>query len=108
MASWLLNGVYNFAASYGLTQALDRTWSVPDSADVNRDANGVYHPTPQDVAFTRALLSKGLGIPPDVIDMIFDEAEWWTRSINEVDFILEHQSQKLIVGSSPREDQFLV
>lgn len=70
--------------------------------------DGYFQPTPIDVVVTRIMMTRGLLLPPDVVDSIFDHAQYWARSSNEVDFKLEHQSPLRIMGRSRMEDRFIV
>ncbi|KAG5755221.1 hypothetical protein H9Q69_008676 [Fusarium xylarioides] len=66
--------------------------------------------TPVDVVITRIMLTKGRKLPPGVVDVIFDFAEYWAHSSNEIDYIAdEHSSPPLRVnGQSPSENKFLL
>lgn len=89
---------------------------LPASSDESKDRkeistefdDGSYHPSPVDIAVVRVMMTRGLRLPPDIVDAIFDHAEYWARSTNEVDFKLEHHSHLRIVGQSQKEDSFLV
>ncbi|KAJ0159628.1 hypothetical protein CTA2_9378 [Colletotrichum tanaceti] len=41
---------------------------------------GNYKPSPTDVAVVRIMLEKALKLPPEVMDIIVDEAEYWAHS----------------------------
>ncbi|RGP67921.1 hypothetical protein FSPOR_5582 [Fusarium sporotrichioides] len=64
--------------------------------------------TPVDVVIARIMLTKGKKLPPDVVDMIFDFAEYWAHSSNEVDFKLQHQSPLTVNGGSPLQNKFVL
>lgn len=64
--------------------------------------------TPVDVIITRIMLTKGRKLPPGVVDVILDFAEYWAHSSNEVDYIAEHSSPLRVNGQSPSENKFLV
>jgi len=64
--------------------------------------------TPIDIVVTRIMLTKGKKLPPDVVDVIFDFAEYWAHSSNEIDYIAEHSDPLMINGASPVENKFLV
>lgn len=71
-------------------------------------ADDGYRPTPADICIVRLMITRAIKLPPDLVDAIFDHAEYWAHSSNEIDFELEHKSPLKIVGSSPVEDKFLV
>lgn len=91
---------------------------LPDQPPSQRDTSSAAHdeaqddnsykPTPLDIVLTRALLTQARKIPPDIVDAIFDYAEYWAHSSNEIDYMLEHKSPLRIIGRSPKEDHFLV
>ncbi|CVK84899.1 uncharacterized protein FMAN_01823 [Fusarium mangiferae] len=64
--------------------------------------------TPVDVIITRIMLTKGKKLPPGVVDVILDFAEYWAHSSNEVDYIAEHSSPLRVNGQSPSENKFLL
>ncbi|PCD46419.1 hypothetical protein AU210_001826 [Fusarium oxysporum f. sp. radicis-cucumerinum] len=64
--------------------------------------------TPVDVVITRIMLTKGKKLPPGVVDVILDFAEYWAHSSNEVDYIAEHSSPLRVNGQSPSENKFLL
>jgi len=64
--------------------------------------------TPIDIVVTRIMLTKSKKLPPDVVDVIFDFAEYWAHSSNEIDYIAEHSDPLMINGASPVENKFLV
>lgn len=61
-----------------------------------------------DIYVVRAMLSKAKNLPADVVDMIFDHAEYWVHSSNEIDYRVEHQEPLRVVGRSPAENKFVV
>ncbi|KAK7433327.1 hypothetical protein QQZ08_000266 [Neonectria magnoliae] len=72
------------------------------------DAEGTYKPTPIDVVVVRVMLTRGIKLPPDVVDMVFDHAEYWPHSSNEIDFMAEHHDRLRVQGTSPNHDKFLL
>jgi hypothetical protein len=84
--------------------------SFGDSDDQNgkQPASSSDEITPLDVVIARIMLTKGKKLPPDVVDIILDFAEYWAHSSNEVDFKLQHQSPLTVSGQSPSENKFLV
>lgn len=82
-------------------QSSNSTSDAPDDDDS-------YKPTPIDIVVTRILLTRGLKLPPDIVDAIFDFAEYWAHSSNEINYLLEHKSALRINGRSPKEDHFLL
>lgn len=45
-----------------------------------RNVNGPYEPTILDVLVVREMLNRGLGLLPELIDDVFDWAEYWPHS----------------------------
>jgi hypothetical protein len=70
--------------------------------------NEPFDLTPIDVVVTRIMLTKGKKLPPSVVDVIFDFAEYWAHSSNEIDYMAEHQSPLRVNGASASENRFLV
>ncbi|KAF4956926.1 hypothetical protein FSARC_11443 [Fusarium sarcochroum] len=64
--------------------------------------------SPMDIMITRILLTKGKKLPAGVVDVIFDFAEYWAHSSNEIDFQLHHSNPLRINGQSPSENKFLL
>ncbi|KAF5021953.1 hypothetical protein F66182_5993 [Fusarium sp. NRRL 66182] len=64
--------------------------------------------TPVDIIVTRVMLTKGKKLPPGVVDIIFDFAEYWAHSSNEIDFQLHHSSPLRIEGTSPSQNKFIL
>lgn len=86
------------------------TWG-PESADdsaTNSDEYAGPTPTPIDIVIVRIMLSRGKRLPPDIVDAIFDHAEYWAHSSNEIDYLAEHRQELRISGTSPSKDKFLV
>ncbi|KAK2594080.1 hypothetical protein QQS21_008229 [Conoideocrella luteorostrata] len=70
--------------------------------------DGFYRPTPIDIIVTRIMLMRSIKLPADLVDAVFDYAEYWAHSTNVIDYQAEHQDSLRIVGSSPEEDKFLL
>lgn len=79
-----------------------------DEEDEKKSTSPVKDLTPIDIVIARIMLTKGKKLPPDVVDVIFDFAEYWAHSSNEIDFIAEHSNPLMINGGSPVENKFLV
>ncbi|KAM0345508.1 hypothetical protein ACHAPU_006435 [Fusarium lateritium] len=79
-----------------------------DDEDGKSNASSPEGLTPIDIVITRIMLSKGTKLPPDVVDVIFDFAEYWAHSSNEIDYMLQHSENLLVNGQSPAENKFLV
>lgn len=79
-----------------------------DEEDEKKSTSPVKDLTPIDIVIARIMLTKGKKLPPDVVDVIFDFAEYWAHSSNEIDFIAEHSSPLTINGGSPVENKFLL
>lgn len=82
-------------------QSSDPTSDAPEDHDF-------YEPTPIDVAVTRILMTRGLKFPPDIVDAIFDFAEYWAHSSNEIDYLKERKAALRILGRSVKEDHLLL
>lgn len=72
-----------------------------------------FQPTLSDVLVAQVMLVKAKKLPPDIVQSIFDFAEYWTHSTNEVDFGRNVSGQISIrgrMGSGSRavEDKFVV
>jgi len=67
-----------------------------------------FNPTPGDINLVRVMMSRAKQLPPDVVDMIFDHAEYWAHSSNYIDFKDEHRQPLRVVGRSRMEDKFLL
>ncbi|KAF4587201.1 ankyrin repeat protein [Ophiocordyceps camponoti-floridani] len=90
---------------------------VPDLPDFLRGANETSpaadsspetSPTPDDIVLLRAALHRAKGLPPDIVDCIFDFAEFWARSSSVVNYGSEMRQSKSIVASCPQENTFLL
>ncbi|KAM3562131.1 hypothetical protein ARSEF4850_002900 [Beauveria asiatica] len=69
-----------------------------------RNDNGHYDPSPIDVAVVRIMLAKATKLPVDVVDGIFELAEYWVRTTTAADF----SNNMLYVSSRSVQDRFLV
>ncbi|CAG9995477.1 unnamed protein product [Clonostachys byssicola] len=69
---------------------------------------GEYRPKPGEIVALRNLLARETLLPIDVIGLIFDFAEYWAHSSNEIDFPKEIQGPLIISGSSARENQLVL
>ncbi|KAM5349103.1 hypothetical protein ACJ41O_008926 [Fusarium nematophilum] len=78
-----------------------------DSNDTPKEDES-YNPTPIDIVVTRVMLTKGKRLPPGIVDVIFDFAEYWAHSSNEIDYMAEHNGPLRVHGSSPAENKFLI
>ncbi|PHH71998.1 hypothetical protein CDD80_4836 [Ophiocordyceps camponoti-rufipedis] len=76
----------------------------PPAADPSPEAS----PTPDDIVLLRAALHRAKGLPPDIVDCIFDFAEFWARSSSVVNYGNEMRQSKSIVASCPQENTFLL
>lgn len=66
-------------------QPTQQLQNVDDQPEVTRsgsvDENGLYEPSPIDVAVVRIMMSRSKSLPPDLVDVIFDYAEYWAHSV---------------------------
>lgn len=80
-----------------------------DLADTGRwDEHGRYLPSPSDIVDLRATLVRAKKIPLDIVDEIFNFAEYWACSSNVMDYIEEHGDTMKVMGRSRCEDKFVV
>lgn len=86
----------------------DREQPEPQPSDKTDTNDGLYHPTPIDIVVVRTMLTRSVKLPPDLVDAIFDYAEYWAHSTNVIDYQAEQQEPLRINGSSMSEDKFLV
>ncbi|KAM3530864.1 hypothetical protein NHJ13051_001092 [Beauveria bassiana] len=70
----------------------------------SRNENGHYDPSPIDVAVVRIMLAKATKLPVDVVDGIFELAEYWVRTTTAADY----SGNALYVSSRSVQDRFLV
>lgn len=89
-------------------QGLRTMLSLGSQNDNETSSSSSGRLTPVDVVITRIMLTKGKKLPPGVVDVILDFAEYWAHSSNEVDYIAEHSSPLRVNGQSPSENKFLV
>ncbi|KAI0172556.1 hypothetical protein GGR52DRAFT_545153 [Hypoxylon sp. FL1284] len=64
-----------------------------------------YDVTPQDVTQVKEMLAKARDLPPELVDMIIDRAEYWACSVASVDYHKHHLSVK---GGREGENKFLL
>ena len=69
---------------------------------------GPYEPTPLDICKVRALMVARIGLPEEIVDSIFDFAEYWAHSSNYIDYMEEHKDPLRIAGGCRLENRFLV
>ncbi|KAI5467962.1 hypothetical protein BGZ63DRAFT_372621 [Mariannaea sp. PMI_226] len=81
----------------------------PQEKDDFGDApNKSYAPSPTDIFVVRAMLVKTSNLPADIVDLIFDHAEYWAHSSNEIDYTAEHQSPMCVQATSPAQNKFIL
>lgn len=86
----------------------NRETPEPRPSDKTDADDGTYHPSPIDIVVVRIMLIRSVKLPPDLVDAIFDYAEYWAHSTNAIDYRAEHQELLRICGSTKVEDEFLV
>lgn len=69
---------------------------------------GPYEPMPLDICKVRALMVARIGLPEEIVDSIFDFAEYWAHSSNYIDYLEEHKDPLRIAGGGRLENRFLV
>ncbi|KAJ3496374.1 hypothetical protein NLG97_g2704 [Lecanicillium saksenae] len=75
---------------------------VPHAGKHNED--GHYDPSPIDVVVVRIMLAKATKLPVDIVDGIFELAEYWVRTVTAVDY----SDSRLTVSNDGIQDRFLV
>ncbi|OAA63875.1 hypothetical protein ISF_04584 [Cordyceps fumosorosea ARSEF 2679] len=69
------------------------------------NADGHYDPSPIDVVVVRIMIAKATKLPVDVVDGIFEFAEYWVRTTTAADYtgnvLSVHSSNKFLVRSLP-------
>ncbi|EFQ32762.1 uncharacterized protein GLRG_07906 [Colletotrichum graminicola M1.001] len=63
---------------------------------------GNYKPTPIDVVVVRIMLEKASKLPPEIMDIIIDEAEYWAHSEASISTDLR------VVGTTSEENKLLL
>lgn len=74
-----------------------------DAAQGNSEGKENYEPSPVDIAVVRAMLFRAKKLPPDLVDAIFDFAEYWAHTTTEL-----HERMNIMGGNEERENRFLV
>ena len=84
------------------------------------DADDVeFNPTPRDIRNVRQILTRKGCLPPEVVDIILECAEYWACTVAVADFTNERSGHVSVRGGrppagrpspdlQPREDRFLV
>ncbi|KAI0835494.1 hypothetical protein F5Y06DRAFT_276447 [Hypoxylon sp. FL0890] len=67
-----------------------------------------YEARPEDIVEVKNILSKCRNLPPELVDMILNYAEYWACSATVIDYTNHPRSHISILGARPGEDQFLV
>ncbi|KFH45648.1 hypothetical protein ACRE_035730 [Hapsidospora chrysogenum ATCC 11550] len=78
------------------------------NASSESTVDGGYDPSPMDVFVVREMLSRAVRLPPDIVDVIFDYAEYWAHSTNYIDYLEERRIPMRVVGTSKSENRFLL
>lgn len=63
-----------------------------------------YEVSPEDVTQVKDILAKSRNLPPELVDMIIDRAEYWACATTSINY----PSHISVRGGRPGEDQFLV
>ena len=72
------------------------------------NADGSYDPSPLDITVVRIMLVRSKRLPPDLVDGIFEMAEYWVRTATAVDYTTEVGRYMSVRGGGNPEDEFLV
>lgn len=73
-----------------------------------RDGRDDHIPTPTDIIQLRVALARKTRLPVDIIDEIFDHAEYWASSSVEVDYLLEQGECLRVRGRIGPENVFML
>ncbi|KAH6980905.1 hypothetical protein BKA56DRAFT_486020 [Ilyonectria sp. MPI-CAGE-AT-0026] len=80
-----------------------------DESDTKDGGHGAaFSPSPIDIVVARIMLARGLKLPTDLVNVIFDHAEYWAHSSNEIDYIAEHGDPLSILGKSPTNNRLVL
>ncbi|KAI4864345.1 hypothetical protein F4820DRAFT_423676 [Hypoxylon rubiginosum] len=63
-----------------------------------------YEVSPEDVTQVKDILAKSRNLPPELVDMIIDRAEYWACATTSINY----PSHISVRGGRPGEDQFLL
>lgn len=91
-----------------ITTTRPTTTMSQSATSTGKDEHGGYRPTPAEIVDLRALIVKHKELPLEIVDDIFDYAEYWASCSNEIDFVREHGDSMKVNGRSRVEDKFLV
>ncbi|RYP40585.1 hypothetical protein DL767_001585 [Monosporascus sp. MG133] len=80
---------------------------APEASTSNPD-NVVYEPSSKDISHVKLILEKTGNLPPEVVDIILDHAEYWACAIASADYRSLPSGHLVIRGSQPTEDKFLL
>ncbi|KAI0883886.1 uncharacterized protein GGS22DRAFT_27057 [Annulohypoxylon maeteangense] len=82
----------------------------PDRHDEQQPSTptSFYEAKPEDIITVKDILSKVRNIPPELVDMILDRAEYWACSATVIDYSNHPQHKITILGARPAQDQFLL
>lgn len=79
-----------------------------DPMDSDTKDSAAFSPSPIDIVVVRIMLARGLKLPTDLVNVIFDHAEYWAHSSNEIDYIAEHGDPLSILGKSRTNNRLVV
>ncbi|KAI0008202.1 hypothetical protein F4779DRAFT_588288 [Xylariaceae sp. FL0662B] len=78
------------------------------SASVSPSLTSTYDATPQDILEAKELLSRAGNLPPELVDVIINLAEYWASSVTVLDYTKTRTRLFSVRGGRPGEDQFLL
>ncbi|KAG5952407.1 hypothetical protein E4U53_000971 [Claviceps sorghi] len=81
---------------------------APQPSDKTDPEDDLYRPTPIDIIVAHIMLTRSLKLPPELVDSIFDMAEYWAHSTNVIDYRAQQQHELRIIGASRLENKFLL
>ncbi|KAK0628255.1 hypothetical protein B0T17DRAFT_491337 [Bombardia bombarda] len=92
----------------GTTPQPDDNSNNSNSTSKEKAMAGTYEPTVIDVVVVKAMLTKALILPPEIVDSIVDLAEYWPHTTTEIHYSHLPGGAKAVRGGTPTaENQFL-
>lgn len=74
-------------------------WLTGAGSSADSD-EGPYEPDVMDVLVVKAMLINGLHLPPEIVDCIIDQAEYWPHTTSSVEYGGQHGGTKVVTKFS--------
>ena len=98
-----------FPRGVAIPPRIDSNEQQPQAPESSSTADHIFDPTPRDISHVRQILTKKGRLPPEVIDIIMDDAEYWVCTNTAADYSsLQAGHLTVCGGQNFRENQFLV